>query len=110
MKRLLQVLAVAVACSASAQGNFEAINNYSSPNPIVATSTGTVGWSFQPTTDINLTALGCFNYIVSAQGTTFVGLWSDTGSLLASNAITQASSLVNQSRYEFVTPVSLFAS
>ena len=57
-----------------------------------------------------VTALGCFtNVFAENSGVTSVqvGLWDDSGSLLASNSITPASSLFDQTRYESITLVSL---
>jgi len=70
---------------------------------------GTAGWTFQPLESISVTSLGGFDYILNAQNQTpiSIGLWADDGSLLASNSVTATSLLVNQSRYEPITPVLL---
>src|SRR5215470_11768968 len=70
---------------------------------------GTAGWTFQPLTPISVTSLGCFDYILNAnsQSPMSVGLWADNGTLLASNSVTASSPLVDQSRYEPITPVTL---
>ncbi|HMP82427.1 MAG TPA: DUF4082 domain-containing protein [Verrucomicrobiota bacterium] len=69
---------------------------------------GTVGWTFQTTTTVSVTALGCFDYLLSpGQNTILVGLWAADGTLLASNAVTAASQVENYSRYEASGPVVL---
>ena len=77
-------------------------------SPIFANISGPVGWTFQPTTDISVTALGALKYIVPRAGVE-VGLWDSNGDLLASQAITSASTSVNQSLYQSITPVLLTA-
>ena len=70
----------------------------------------TAGWTFQTTNAFTVTELGCFaNVFEDNPGVTSVqvGLWDDSGSLLASNSITPASTLFDQTRYESITPVSL---
>lgn len=56
-----------------------------------------VGWTFQPTAAIDVTALGAFDYIVPGTGLE-VGLWDASGDLLASEAITSADTSVDQNR------------
>ncbi len=69
------------------------------------------GWTFQPVTNISVTSLGCFDELFSDNdGSIEVGLWAPDGTLLASNVISSNSPLVNQSRYEPITPVTLRAS
>jgi hypothetical protein len=69
---------------------------------------GDAGWTFQPVTNILVTSLGCFDYLFSEQqGPIEVGLWASDGTLLASNVISNSSPLVDQSRYEPITPVTL---
>jgi len=72
---------------------------------------GTSGWTFQPLSPISVTSLGVFDYILnpSAQNQSLmsVGLWDNAGTLLASNSVTASSPLLNQSRYEPITPVTL---
>jgi hypothetical protein len=72
-------------------------------------ASGTVGWSFQPLTNVSVTALGCFDYIVSSQqqGPILVGLWAADGTLLASNTITTNSTLIGQAWYAPIDPVLL---
>jgi hypothetical protein len=70
---------------------------------------GPVGWTFQPLTDIDVTALGAWAYAVPSHGELEVGLWNASGTLLASNTITSGSLPVNQSLYAAITPVMLLA-
>ena len=85
----------------------EALLNYS-PNG-GGYANGTAGWTFQPLTDISLTALGCLNYSLTNSGAQpiEVGLWAANGTLLASNTITTGSLSLDISHYEFITPVML---
>src|SRR5262249_17391610 len=54
------------------------------------------------------TSLGCFNYLFGDGQTNFyVGLWNSGGVLLASNNVTAGSPLLNQTRYEPISPVLL---
>src|SRR5438552_13803075 len=105
MKILLQIAALALVLTAKAQGNSEAVLNFSSS--LAGSVNGTAGWSFQPLSSITVTGLGAFNYIVANQGNIAVGLWNSAGALLASNTITASSGLTNQTRYESITPVLL---
>jgi len=75
-------------------------------SPIYASIPGTIGWTFQPLTDILVTALGAFDYDLPV-GPVYIGLWDSAGDLLASSTMTSSSTLVNQSRYETIVPVTL---
>lgn len=106
MKLLLQIATLAAACTAGAQGTVEAVFDYSTAT--AGSLNGTVGWTFQLSTNVTVTDLGCFNYLF--QGgvqAVSVGLWADDRTLLASNEVTSASTLFNQSRYSSITPVVL---
>jgi len=103
MKILLQIAALALVLTANAQGTSEAVLNFS--GSIVGNSPHTVGWTFQTTGNISVTDLGVFNYIVTSQTNIQVGLWDSSNNLLASNTITPASTLTNQTRYASITPV-----
>jgi len=70
---------------------------------------GTSGWSFTPLDNISVTSLGCFNYVLSGQSPISVGLWASDGTLLASDVVNSGSPLLNQTRYESVSPVNLNA-
>ncbi len=107
MKRLLQIAVMGLACSASGQGSYEAIQGYSLGAPGFVN--GTAGWTFQPLVNLSVVALGCFDYVVTSQGTMDVGLWDSSGTLLASNAVNSSSTLVNQTRYISISPIFLTA-
>jgi hypothetical protein len=109
MKLLFSIAALMATCSAAiAQGNSEAILGYT--DNFSAYIETTAGWTFQTTRTLTVTKLGCFAKVFNdnvAVTSIQVGLWDNSGSLLASNAITPASVLFDQTRYESVTPVSL---
>jgi hypothetical protein len=113
---MLPVLAAAVA--AEAQGNVEAMLNYAGIGPqtgppiyseIQSGGAGPVGWTFQPSTDIDVTALGAFAYVVPQVGSLEIGLWNASGVLLASQNVSAARSEVDQSYYQAILPVLLTA-
>jgi hypothetical protein len=107
MKTFICLLTLTTALTARAQ-NTEAFQNFDTGLfPIQGFSLGTMGWNFQPLTDVSVTALGCFDYVVTGQGPMAVGLWAADGTLLASNTITAGSTLVNQTRYEPIPAVQL---
>ncbi len=109
MKIFLSLAALVAACSAFAQGTSQAILGYS--NSISAPiDSYTAGWTFQPTTPLTITNLGCFAkvFIDNPVPSVRVGLWAPNGSLLASTNITPGSPLFDQTRYESVTPVQVF--
>ena len=106
MKLLLSLAAAAAVWTASAQGTYQAIQSYT--NEVATVVNGTAGGTFQPTGFITVTELGCFDYLFSQNlGPIQVGLWDANGTLLASNTVTSLSPLLDQSRYEPVTPVPL---
>ena len=109
MKLLLSITALAAACAAAlAQPGLEAVRGYS--DNFSAFVTTTAGWTFQTSKPVTVTALGCFadvfvnNPIVSLIQ---VGLWDDSGSLVASNSISSDSPLYGQTRYKPVAEVTL---
>ena len=107
MKILLSLALLAATCTAFAQGTSQAILGYT--NHILASINNpvTVGWAFQPATNLTVTQLGCFTNVFSGVTNIQVGLWASSGSLLASNLITLGSTPLDQSRYESITPVFL---
>jgi hypothetical protein len=111
MKNLIGIAALLGAiCFASAQGAFEAVHPYpaTSSGSVIGTGTGgTIGWTFEPLTEIRLTDLGCFQSYAQNSGAVQVGVWSDTGTLLASNIVSATDLLINSSVYQPVTPVVL---
>jgi hypothetical protein len=109
MKMLICLVALATALTSNAQ-NTEAYQNFLPSGylgNITGITFGTAGWSFQPLTDVSVTALGSFDYLVSGQGPIKVGLWMADGTLLASHTITSGSMLVNECRYEAIPAVQL---
>jgi hypothetical protein len=71
---------------------------------------GTGGWCFDSLTSISVTSLGAFDSTISDSASPIeVGLWDHTGLLLASVTVTSNSTLVDVSRYESITPVTLTA-
>jgi hypothetical protein len=74
--------------------------------PVYAVINGPVGWTFQPLTDISVTALGMFDGLPANLE---VGLWNSSGTLLVSETIDENIISFNQSRYESITPVALTA-
>jgi len=102
---LLQIAALVLVSTAIAQGNSEAVQNFSSST--AGSVNGTVGWTFTTLNSLSVTGLGVFNYVVAGQGSIQVGLWADNGTLLASNTITATSGFTNQTRYESIQPVLL---
>lgn len=109
MKTLICLVALATALTAKAQ-NTEAYQNFlpgGYPVSVVGFTFGTAGWSFQPLTDVSVTALGSFDDLVTGQGPIAVGLWTADGTLLASHTITSGSTLVNECRYEAIPAILL---
>jgi len=115
MKAFRLGLALLVAAmSVRADNRSEAILNYAGStseiySTIYSAINGPVGFTFQPLTTISVTELGYFDYILTRPGSISVGLWAADGTLLASNTITSGSLLLDQSRYESITPIFLQA-
>jgi len=111
MKFLVSILVLAAGWTVRAQGTFEAIVSHANSSPVVTSISATAGWTFQPTDWMQVMDLGCFNDLFLNNETLNsiqVGLWTSSGSLLASNLITRTSPLVNESRYEpLADPVGL---
>ena len=109
MRFLLSIAMLTATWTAVAQGASEAILGYDA-NGASGLFSGTAGWTFQVTTPITVTELGCLADFFPSNPTAAqveVGLWAPDGSLLASSSITPGSTLVDQSRYEPVTPPAL---
>jgi hypothetical protein len=101
---------LAAAWTAGAQGTSEAILGYDANGYARLFSGRTAGWTFQVSTPITVTELGCLADFFPSNPTATqveVGLWAPDGSLLASNSINPGSTLVDQSRYESIDPVAL---
>ncbi len=108
MKHLIRIAALLGAIGyANAQGTFEAVHSASGGSITGSGTGGTIGWTFEPLTEIRVTDLGCFQFYVQDQGAVQVGLWTDGGTLLASNTVSATDLLVNSSVYQAVTPVVL---
>ena len=94
MKYLLSLAALAATFTGLAQAPSEAILGFGTSG--VIGYGGTLGWTFESTNAFAVTQLGCFakvfedNPLVTSVQ---VGLWNDSGLLLASNSITLASIL-----------------
>ena len=98
---------LSVAFSAGAQILFEAVVNYDVY--ITGGFAGTAGWVFQPLTNLLVTDLGCYAHVVNEQGPIQVGLWRSDQTLLTSRLLTSTNTLVNQTFYGAVPPVTLVA-
>jgi hypothetical protein len=110
MKYLLSLAVLAATCTSLAQGPSEAILGYEASGVIGYAAT--VGWTFHSTNANAVTWLGCFAKVFEDNpqvNSVEVGLWSDSGLLLASNSITPASILFDQTYYESIIPVWLAA-
>jgi hypothetical protein len=113
MRILGWMILLATVRMAHAQGSFEAMVNYVGTtsdhiSQIFSSEPGTVGWTFQPTAGISVTSLGALTYALPS-GSTDVGLWDASGTLLASVVVNSSSTLVDQSRYVAITPLLLTA-
>ncbi len=110
MSALFAVLVLAISTSQS-QAAFEAVTL--TPNPSNTFNNGfgySVGFRFQATAASQVVSLGYFDSLGDGLVETHaVGLYSDSGTLLASTTVTNSSSLTNLFRYQAVTPVSLVA-
>jgi len=107
----MAALATVLTARIQAQGT-EAYQNFipgGYPQSMVGYTLGTAGWSFQPLTDVSVTALGSFDDLLNNQGPVVVGLWTADGMLLATHTITSGSTLVNECRYETIPAVLLFS-
>lgn len=106
MKALHLILSAAFV-GASSCGATEAMLNFQSSLGGIAT--GTAGWTFSLTANISVTSLGVLDYIytTASQSPVTVGLWDQNGALLTSTFVSSNSFLLNQTRYESVTPVNL---
>src|SRR5581483_8930203 len=101
MKRVIQSVALAaIALTAGAQTNFEAISSYqaSSTNALSTVIEGTAGYSFQVNGTLTLDAVGVDQALYNSQGepSLEVGVWNALGVLIASNIITTTSTLIHE--------------
>jgi hypothetical protein len=70
------------------------------------------GFAFSATSAMDVTALGIFagpSLSLPGSGSFAVGLWTDSGSLIASTSVTSADSSQNSFFFHSITPVSLVA-
>lgn len=105
MKTLFCLLLLASTLAANAQGTI-ALQSYGATDLGIAL--GTAGWSFQPLTNVSVTALGCFEYVVTNENNPIVvGLWAADGTMLASANVTTNSTSISAARYEPIDPVLL---
>jgi hypothetical protein len=112
MKRIQIIAVSALLAQATICWASEGILTYTPNDTTVVTGfagNGIAGWSFQPTTAISVTSLGVFDDVITGQSPLTVGLWTQTGSLLASATVTSSDPLVNQTVYQSITPVTLTA-
>ena len=108
MKLLFSMAALLSAWTTFAQGTTEAIFRYDK-SITGGPFDGAAGWTFQMNSSERALYLGCFAKIFDIYPTASiqVGLWNDSGSLLASSFITASSPQENLSRYESIAPVAL---
>jgi hypothetical protein len=115
MKIFYCLLCLLAASKAFGQGSSEAMLSYTGNSsdggpvysPIFSSVNRSFGWTFQPLTNINVTALGAFDYIVPDTGGIQVGLWDSDGALLVSATITASSVLEDQTQYQSIAPMPL---
>ena len=107
MKRLILVAVLFVSfAAAQAQGTYEALLNYSNATP--GSISGTAGWTFTPNINIQVTHLGCLDYVFTSQGPIDIGLWTDAGTLLAQTPVYSTNTVLNQTHYvALVNPIVL---
>lgn len=96
-----------------AQSLLEAMQGYVNPTTDIfsAIATGhpmTLGWTFQPQTDINVTALGAFDDVLHGSGNMEIGLWNSSGDLLISSLVALTGTSTN-SVYQSISPTMLTA-
>jgi hypothetical protein len=108
MKHLLRIAALLGAISyANAQGTFEAVHSASGGSTTGTGTGGTIGWTFEPLTEIRVTDLGVLQFYAQDQGSVQVGLWTDGGTLLGSSTVSATDVLLGSSVYKAITPVVL---
>ena len=99
MKTLAQIVVLLTSIAfARAQGAFEGLTDYST-GPSSGSFAVTAGWSFTPQISIEVTHLGCLDYVVTPQGPVDVGLWTSAGQLIASAIVDATNKLTDVSRY-----------
>src|SRR5579872_1530650 len=111
MKKIIQILALSILFAhISVCLAYDGILDFSITD--ASSVSGTAGWSFQTLQSISVTALGGLDSVVtnSDQSPTSIGLWDQSGTLLASATITATPGFFNpQYDYASITPVTLIA-
>lgn len=110
------MLVLLLAWKASAQGSLDAMLGYVGSSPTnsvvysaISSNPGTtLGWTFQPTANIDVTALGAFSYVLQNPGNLEIGLWNASGTLLASSTIS-VTGISGTTVYQSITPLMLLA-
>jgi len=107
MAKIFQLFSVAflLTCTFVCSGN-EGILTFSGTGGYV---NGTAGWSFDPTVNISVTSLGASDVSTFGSSPLLVGLWDQSGSLLASTTVSSNDPIVNLTHYDSITPVTLTA-
>ena len=108
MKFVLTISSIAMAAIAAAdQGVSWSSYNLTSSGP----ESITIGYQFDVTTALNVTALGFFTNPNKGDKTFAdsheVGLWNAAGTLLASATVTDSSTLIGMFKWTSITPVTL---
>jgi len=112
IKKLDWIVAVLVLCAGGRLSAQEAILNYGSEYA-AGYANGGAGFEFTPLANISVTSLGYSQSGLASysgeSGTALVSLWSSTGGLLSTALIAGTDPTFNQSYYQTVSPVSLYA-
>jgi len=110
MKKLISAgcLFLSLVRFVSAQGTLDAISSYT-PGSISGPTAGTAGWTFTPLAGIQVTDLGCLDFMITDQGPITIGFWNSSGTLLVSAVLSNTNELSGETRYAAVTPFYLTA-
>lgn len=107
--RILTGLLSLLAVGAATADTFEGIPSITA-GPGWAQIPGTVGWGFRANTDFEIHQLGVFNVTLGEiREPVSLGLWNQSGSLLASIQVGMNNTLIGQWRYGDIAPVSVTA-
>jgi hypothetical protein len=113
MKNLVWMVAVLALCvGGRVSAQQEAILDYGG-NHAVGYANGGAGFGFTPLANLSVTSLGYQQSGLASysdeSGTVQVSLWDGTGDLLSTALITGTDSTFNQSYYQTVSPLTLYA-
>jgi hypothetical protein len=112
IRLVIKSLVVLVLCAGERVSAQEAILNYGTEFA-VGYADGGAGFEFTPLANISVTSLGYSQSGLasysSESDTAQVSLWSSTGSLLSTALIANTDSTFNQSYYQAVSPLTLYA-